>query len=226
MHELIGTNTLRQLLIIMVALVLFNGARAQDSTGHIALKWGPLALIDPCINTVLLGVEIQLSPRWSVQPEAGYMVNISIENESGYRLGMEFRQQRSMAAKRSLRTNPSLPYFGYQLFYSQRVHLQEDAYLYPDSIDYTEPMDYSYPINILYRIWGLGFKLGWQKVYSNNFIIDMYAGAALRVRDIHHLDAPEGIQVEDGYLPLHSSQPGTTIVPGILAGIKLGFRIK
>ena len=88
-------------------------------------------------------------------------------------------------------------------------------------------MDYQYPIDIQYRIWGLGFKVGWQKVYSKDFIIDMYVGAALRLRDIRHLNTPEGILVEEGYLiPLHSSQPGTDVVPGILLGLKLGFQVK
>ena len=217
-------------LLLIGLLFIGYSLKAQDSTSHVILKWAPLSLIDPCAAAIQMGVQIDGKDQLSFQQEFGYLVKThkAWPEVTGFKLRSEFRFSRGMSIKRERNTNPSKPYFGFELFYSRKKYLEQDAYLYPaEDIDFEPETDYRYPIYITTEIGGLGIKLGWQREFPSNIVLDYYVGVSARFRSTIYVDAPYGIEVSHGYLfELHSTYEEDVVRPGLLLGVKVGYILK
>ena len=179
--------------------------------GFIALKFAPLALLEP-VQSFQASFEFSLGSGVSFQQEAGYYFNsidlLSFDDvDYGVILKSEIRyyfEHSRVTTSNGHALNGE--YFALQGFYK---YIKYDNYNNYDNYGFAYgrvPMDKT--------VYGGHFKIGYQKIFKSGFLLDLYGGPGLRYKTKTYPD--------------YESGPGLTAGiwwPSLTAGIKLGFAL-
>lgn len=217
-------------------------------------KFAPLCLFEPIYNTIEGAVEYKFHPNISAQAQFGYgNSNLSPYNPTGY--DSPYRTYRSRIEVRYYMTKPSLyyrrimriyagqpssesirnyflntekqkcPYLAIELTWKNTVFFEE-GYVGVDcsggACNYQKYTTYQRNKNVGI----LSFKIGKQRFYGSRFFLDYYTGLELRFVDIHVPHLNSGFVIEDAFFDrIDARSLGSFVMPGISAGIKLGFSL-
>lgn len=198
------------------------------------LKFAPLSLLD-IYSSVQFAVEQKVGARTSLQLEAGYILPINLndgrgdanyENMRGLRLRSEFRYYLVLNKERTggLYMAPEF------LFINLDYDVEEIAKFYflnGDGDFYYKQSEFG----IDKRVFGYHLKTGYQKVFTDGFVLDFYAGLGGR-----NVVVQSGRPTEDGFAIVHDrdewrlfpneKEDGNFSRISASLGFKLGFRLK
>lgn len=180
------------LFLFSILLPLVAPSQSGDSEDDIenpvlgyrtALKFAPLSLLD-IYSSVQFAVEQKAGNKSSLQLEGGYIFPINLsqweENEQyedmeGFRVRTEYRYYLVLSKDRmgGLYLGPEL------LFIKLKYDMEEidKVYFFQGNGDYYY-QKYEYEIDK--RVFGFHAKIGYQKIFSDGFLLDFYAGLGSR----------------------------------------------
>ncbi|MBW8050211.1 MAG: DUF3575 domain-containing protein [Cytophagales bacterium] len=194
-----------------------NDTIAKKSSVFI-LKFAPLSLVDFIYTTIQFAGELSLKDKTSYQLELGYMSNflsIRENNNQGYRIRSEVRFYKKQNFQ-GIYLTPEILFINVKYDYARRF--SKDT-LYPYSSSYIDT------IEIKKIVLAATFKIGYQKIFKSNIVLDFYGGLGLRYINTKHLFFPQ-----TGYLFQHADcwscqddTEGDRFIPNVSLGFKVGY---
>ncbi len=227
------------LIIIVIWALATRVAIAQTSTSTMlptwAFKWNPVALIDVSTPAWQMGVERRLGNKFSINAEAGYLLNYNnrmstgIDSRSGVRLRLEGRYYWS-----SFMNEDVSPFVGIAAVYRYTNDLRRSLVSRYDNA-YTEALDFRYIRHNLggYLTTGGVFRFKQAKkslekgttIYSP-VSVELSVGVGLRMTSLLPTDLPNDAEfVNSTGSLLFEAQPSELGSRFVAPSIQLGFKL-
>jgi len=194
-----------------------NDTIAKKSSVFI-LKFAPLSLVDFIYTTIQFAGEISFKDKTSYQLEIGYMSNflsIRENNNQGYRIRSELRFYKKQNYQ-GIYLTPEILLINVKYDYQRRFS-KDTLYLYDSS--------YIDIIKIKKIVLAATFKIGYQRIFKSNIVLDFYGGLGLRYINTKHLFFPQ-----TGYLyqyvdcfDCQDDVEGDRFIPNVSLGFKVGY---
>ncbi|MCU0341469.1 MAG: DUF3575 domain-containing protein [Spirosomaceae bacterium] len=223
----------RYTLIILVLFGCFwQTAQSQDTLRlDYILKWTPSMLLDP-ENSIMLGAEIPIGKRWSVQQEVGWGHNAfnAYSNEKA-----RYPNRQTWRFRTQIRFYfPTFSYNGDKFYIAGeyfRKNVLTDSYQgvgrlcnpTTGACAFFEELE----VRSNRRVNAFQGKIGYLFYLSPRFVLDLYVGGG--IRDLLVTDNASGTPPNAPVrgFDLRSTRPGRYgTMPGISAGFHLGIALK
>lgn len=198
------------------------------------LKFAPLSLLD-IYSSIQFAVEQKVGAKTSLQLEAGYILPIDLndgreeadyENMHGLRLRSEFRYYLVLNKSRTGGMYMAPEFLFINLDYDVE-EIAEIYFLHGNGWSYYKQLEFE----VDKKVFGYHLKVGYQKVFTDGFVLDFYAGLGGR-----NVVIQSGRPAEDGLemvrdrdewrlFPVEKEDGNFSRISASL-GFKLGFRLK
>lgn len=198
------------------------------------LKFAPLSLLD-IYSSIQFAVEQKVGAKTSLQIEAGYILPIDLndgrrdanyENMRGLRLRSEFRYYLVLNKMNTGGLYMAPEFLFINLNYDVE-EIDKVFFLNGEGAFYYRQTEF----DVDKRVFGYHLKIGYQKVFTDGFVLDFYAGLGGR-----NVIVESGRPIDDGFdimedrdewrlFPIEKEDGNFSRISASL-GFKLGFRLK
>jgi hypothetical protein len=186
------------------------------------LKYSLTSLIEPT-PTIQFAVEHRLQPQLSLQHEIGYITSYALPNVYDYwgiRLHSEIRKYLKPLERDKKNTYMAVEIFG-------KYNESSDEFWYcRDFCQYSQRI-----LRKRVRVsTGIAFEYGWQRIFRDNFLLDVVFGAGVKHSQIISDTLPPDLKdaTQDGsfFSNFLSDMSVAPISLNFILGIKLGYVLK
>jgi len=210
-------------LFIMAGMVTAQGARGQSAApARLAVKFSPLALLDPTCSTLMLGAEYRPRPRLGIELAYGLQYG-DLQLGSWHKGQQELRYHKFRGELRYyLRSGTRLE----QLLAAEAFFVPQR---YTISSYHVGETNYNFdPAQVQRDVAGLALNYGLLWHVGNRWQLEANAGLGLRYVsvsfDVQNQRASSRGGTYEGLFE-RSDAPGTSLGPHVTARIKVGYEL-
>jgi hypothetical protein len=221
---------LKTLMIILLASI---GLKGFSQPEKLVIKFCPLAFLDLNGPSLQAGIEVRLSNKITWYNEAGIKIAGSIsENYS----------DTSFIGSGGFKIKSEIRYYLINKSKFKGVYSAANVFLVHDQhnreIDYTPLTDTTSRIDdfgVKKNVYGLNIVCGQQKILSKRFLMDIYAGVGVRLRNIttvnkeynkniHHIRGAIDTKIYQ-IGESADANAGSSVVPNFTCGVRFCYRL-
>jgi len=206
-------------LFLLLTLLTFNFLQAQETKNIV--RFSPLRLLDPFNPGIELAYERYLSPKKSISFSATYLNKIfqltNNDNLNGFKLSGEYKCFVTEETK-SLRF-----YFSANLVFNKSNYVNVSRfYKVGDTTFNTTEFSFNYHRKSL----ALNANIGFQKSFSNHWILDVSAGAGAKCNIVTTSNKPDEKVYSEVQKPMLMIryEEGWLYLPNLQLQCTLGYR--
>ncbi len=215
--------------IIIILISVSNHAEGQDTLvfNSIIFKVAPLAFVNfYSLPTAQAGFEFRFTPRTAIDFSYGQIIGKGSYGETGHGFKSKFEVRRYLRPKHEHRLIKS--YVAIEGYYNQEDYSSRGEFTIEDSVGTIDQIFYIEEYRIKKKVGGLNLKYGFTISILKRFVLNVYGGVGVRVKETIHFDRsrPKDIYYDQDLARYNRDKEGNYVYPNLTIGLKIGYVLK